>query len=94
MPKIQIITDGHPDNTTLIIDGVDVTNEVEVGWIMFEIFGRDPEQIRLPFFKMDYCVIEEDPLNPKVIRKSVRTIGLRPDDAGAMQGGIENKKEK
>ena len=93
MPKIQLITDGHPDSTTLIIDGVDVTNELEVGWIRLEIFSRDPEQIRLPFFKMDYCIIDEDPLNKNIIRKSVQTIGVKPDDAGAMQGGIENKEE-
>ena len=90
MPKIQLITDGHPQHTTLIIDGVDVTEQYEVGWMSLEVFGRDPLQVRLPFFKLDYQIIESNPLDPKIIETAVKTIVVRPDDAGAMQQAVEN----
>ena len=89
MPKIQIITDGHPENTTLIIDGVDVTNEYEVGWAHLDCFSRDPENPRLPFFKLQYGVIESSPLNKDIIETSVKSITVLPDKAGAMQQSSE-----
>jgi len=92
MPKIQLITDGHPSNTTLIIDDVDVTNEYNVGWITVEAFGRDPLEIKLPYFKLQYGIIENNPLDPKVIETAVKTIVVKPDDAGAMQSSIEGQK--
>jgi len=85
MPKIQLITDGHPENTTLIIDGVDVTNEFEVGWIKLEAFSHDPLDMQLPRFMLQYSVIENDPLDSKTVRTAVKTIVVKPDDAGAMQ---------
>ena len=85
MPNIQIITDGHPGNTTLIIDGVDVTEEYEVGWITMESFGSDPLEIKRPYFKLQYGIIENNPLNPKVIETAVKSIVVATDDAGGMQ---------
>ena len=67
MAKIQLITDGHPNNTTLIIDGVDVTSEYDVGWITIEAFGRDPLELKLPYFKLQYSIIENNPLDQKII---------------------------
>jgi hypothetical protein len=92
MPKIQLITDGDPESTTLIIDGVDITSEYEVGWITLEAFGKDPLQIKLPYFKLQYGIIENNPLDPKVVETAVKTIVVKPDDAGAMQSSIEGPK--
>lgn len=92
MPKIQLITDGHPNNTTLIIDGVDVTNDYEVGWITLEAFSHDPLEIRRPYFKLQYGIIENNPLDNKVIETAVKTIVVKPDDAGGMQTSIEGPK--
>lgn len=89
MPKIQIITDGHPNNTTLIIDGVDITNEYEVGWIKMDAFSRDPEFIALPHFVLEYGIIESNPLSPSVIEKAVKKVVILPDQAGAMQQSSE-----
>lgn len=89
MPKIQIITDGHPQNTSLIIDGVDVTAENNVGWITMEAFGKDPLEIKFPYFKLQYSIISENPLDSKVVETDVKTIVVKPDDAGAMQQSIK-----
>ena len=89
MPKIQIITDGHPNNTTLIIDGVDITSQEDIGWIIMEAFGRDPLQIRQPYFKLQYSSIEKNALDPKVIETSVKTIVVGPDEAGSMHTSIQ-----
>jgi len=89
MPKIQIITDGIPKNTTLIIDGIDVTNEYSVGWITLEAFGHDPLEIKRPYFKLQYGIIEDNPLDQKVIETAVKTIVVKTDDAGGMQTSIE-----
>ena len=89
MPKIQIITDGKPSNTTLLIDGVDITNEYEVGWITLEAFGKDPIEIKRPYFKLQYGIIENNPLDPKIVETAVKTIVVLPDDAGGMQTTIE-----
>ena len=89
MPKIQLITDGNPQNTTLIIDGVDVTNEFDVGWINLEAFSRDPLEIKRPYFKLQYGIIEDNPLDPKIVETAVKTIVVKPDDAGGMQTSIE-----
>jgi len=89
MPKIQIITDGNPKNTTLIIDGVDITDEYNVGWITLEAFGKDPLQIKYPYFKLQYAIIEDNPLDPKIVETAVKTIVVKPDDAGAMQTSID-----
>ncbi len=92
MPKIQIITDGHPGNTTLLIDGVDVTNEYDVGWITLEAFGNDPLEIKRPYFKLQYAIIEDNPLDPKVVETAVKTIVVKPDDAGGMQRSVDSEK--
>jgi len=89
MPKIQIITDGNPQNTTLIIDGVDVTDEFDVGWINLEAYSRDPLEIKRPYFKLQYGIIEDNPLDPKIVETAVKTIVVKPDDAGGMQTSIE-----
>lgn len=89
MPKIQIITDGHPDNTTLLIDGVDVTAELEVGWIKMDVFSRDPEVPQLPRFRLEYGIIESSPLSPNIIETAVKKIIVLPDQAGAMQASAE-----
>jgi len=89
MPKIQIITDGIPKNTSLIIDGVDITDEYSVGWITLEAFGNDPLEIKRPYFKLQYGIIEDNPLDPKIIETAVKTIVVKPDDAGGMQTSIE-----
>jgi len=89
MPKIQIITDGNPSNTTLIIDGVDITDEYTIGWITMEAFGRDPLEIKRPYFKLQYGIIEDNPLDPKVVETAVKTIVYKPDDTGGMQTSIE-----
>ena len=89
MPKIQLITDGNPQHTTLIIDDVDVTNEFEVGWITLEAFSRDPLEIKRPYFKLQYGIIEDNPLDPKTVETAVKTIVVKPDDAGGMQTSIE-----
>jgi hypothetical protein len=91
MPKIQLITDGHPQHTTLIIDGVDVTDEFTVGWITLEAFSRDPLEIKHPYFKLQYGIIEDNPLDPKIVETAVKTIVVKPDDAGGMQASIEEK---
>lgn len=91
MPNIQIVTDGNPKNTTLIIDGVDVTDEYSIGWITMEAFGNDPLQIRHPYFKLQYQIIENNPLDQKTIETAVKTIVVKPDDAGAMQSSIEEQ---
>ena len=91
MPNIQIITDGNPKNTTLIIDGVDITDEYSIGWINLEAFGNDPLQLKLPYFKLQYGIIEDNPLDPKTIETAVKTIVIKPDDAGAMQTSIEEQ---
>lgn len=91
MPKIQIITDGNPQNTTLIIDGVDVTDEYEVGWIVLEAFGKDPLELKRPYFKLQYEIIENNPLDQKIIETAVKTIVVKPDDAGGMQTSIDEK---
>ena len=91
MPKIQLITDGHPNNTTLIVDGVDVTQEHEVGWITLEAFGRDPLEIKLPYFKLQYSMIETNPLDLKTVQTSVKTVVVLPDDAGANQQSISSE---
>jgi len=92
MPKIQIITDGIPQNTTLIIDGVDVTDEYEVGWINMEAYGRDPLEIKRPYFKLQYGIIENNPLDPKTVETAVKTLVVKPDDAGGMQTPIDGEK--
>ena len=69
----------------IIIDGVDITNEFEISGIRLEAFSSDPENPSLPFFKLEYNVIETDPLNPKEIKTSIKKIIVLPDDAGAMQ---------
>jgi len=89
MPKIQLITDGKPQNTTLIIDGVDVTDEFDVGWITLEAFSKDPLEIKRPYFKLQYGIIEDNPLDPKTVETAVKTIVVKPDDAGGMQTSIE-----
>lgn len=89
MPKIQIITDGHPQNTTMIIDGVDITNEYEIGGIDLQVFGRDPENPRLPYFRLEYMIIESSPLNKGTIETARKRIVVLPDDAGAMQQSSE-----
>jgi len=89
MPKIQLITDGKPQNTTLIIDGVDVTDEYDVGWITLEAFSKDPLEIKRPYFKLQYGIIEDNPLDPKTVETAVKTIVVNPDDAGGMQTSIE-----
>ncbi|RKX66611.1 MAG: hypothetical protein DRP42_02745 [Tenericutes bacterium] len=89
MPKIQLITDGHPQHTTLIIDGVDVTAEYTVGWINLEAFSRDPLEIKRPYFKLQYGIIEDNPLDPKTTETAVKTIVVKPDDAGGMQTSLE-----
>ena len=89
MPKIQLITDGNPTNTTLIIDGVDVTDEYTVGWITLEAFSHDPLEIKRPYFKLQYGIIEDNPLDQKTIETAVKTIVVKPDDAGGMQTSIE-----
>jgi hypothetical protein len=94
MPKIQLITDGHPKNTTLIIDGVDVTNEYEVGWITLEAFSRDPLEIKLPYFKLQYQIIETNPLDNKTVETALKTIVVKPDDAGAMQQSIDEENKE
>ena len=43
MPKIQLITDGHPNNTTLIIDGVDVTSEEDLIKLVDAEFLKESE---------------------------------------------------
>ena len=91
MPKIQLITDGHPQHTSLIIDGVDVTGEYTVGWISLEAFSSDPLEIKRPYFKLQYGIIEDNPLDPKTIETAVKTIVVKPDDAGGMQTSIEEK---
>jgi len=91
MPNIQIITDGNPKNTTLIIDGVDITDKYSIGWINMEAFGNDPLQIKLPYFKLQYGIIEDNPLDPKTIETAVKTIVIKPDDAGAMQASIQEQ---
>ena len=91
MPKIQLITDGNPKNTTLIIDGVDVTDTYSVGWITLEAFGKDPLQIKLPYFKLQYSIIEDNPLDQKIIETAVKTIVVKPDDAGLMQTSTEGQ---
>jgi len=68
---IGMLIDGNPGNTTLIIDGVDVTDEYEVGWITIEAFGRDPLEIKLPYFKLQYGIIENNPLDEKVVETHV-----------------------
>ena len=90
MSKIQIITDGHPENTTLIIDGVDITELYEIGWIKLESFGRNPEEIKLPYFRLEYGIIESDPLKEDVIEMAVKTVTVLPDQAGAMQQSMDN----
>ena len=85
MPNIQIITDGHPANTTLIIDGVDITDEYEIGSISLEVLSNDPENPRLPYFKLEYNVIENDPLRPGTIETSTKKFIVLPDSAGVMQ---------
>lgn len=89
MPKIQLVTDGHPNNTTLIIDGVDVTAEEDVGWIILEAFGKDPLQVKQPYFKLQYSIIEKHALDPKVIETSVKTIVVAPDEAGSMHTSLQ-----
>ena len=91
MPNIQIVTDGNPKNTTLIIDGVDITDEYSIGWITLEAFGNDPLQIKRPYFKLQYEIIENNPLDQKTIETAVKTIVVKPDDAGAMQTSIEEQ---
>jgi len=90
MPKINLVTDGHPGNTTLMIDGVDVTKEYDVGWITLEVYSRDPLEIKLPYFKLQYNIIEHNPLDLKTVETAVKTIVVKPDDAGAMQQSIDN----
>lgn len=92
MPKIQLITDGKPANTTLIIDGVDVTDEYTVGWITLEAFSRDPLEIKRPYFKLQYGIIEDNPLEQSTVETAVKTIVVKPDDAGGMQTSIEGEK--
>ena len=79
MPKIQLITDGYPENTTLIIDGVDVTDEYTVGWIKIDAFGRNPEEVKIPSFYLEYGIIESSDLNPNVIETATKKIIVVPN---------------
>jgi hypothetical protein len=79
MPKIQLITDGYPENTTLIIDGVDVTSEYNVGWIKIDAFSRNPEEVKIPSFYLEYGIIESDPLKKEVIETATKKVIVVPN---------------
>jgi len=64
---------------------VDVTNEYEVGSISLDMMSNDPENPRLPYFRLEYNIIENDPLRPGTIETSTKKIIVLPDAAGAMQ---------